>query len=469
MTLNSQPARVSATGADVRTTPPASIYIITGLSALGGLLFGFDTGVISGAQLFLIKTFQLNTLQQSIAVSIALVGAVIGALCVGRMNDALGRRKTMIILAILFIVGALLTAFAPDFLFFLSVRIVVGFAFGASASAVPVYISEVAPPALRGAMVTMNQLAITVGIAVSYWVDLAFAHAGLGWPPMFGIAALPGIIFLLGMLFNPETPRWLGMQSKWEEARHVLERLRGTTDVDLELEGIRSTLSQKGRGTLRTLLAPGLRGALVVGIGLAVFQQFVGINTIIYYAPTIFQSAGISSADSAILATGIVGILNVVVTIVALMLIDRVGRRTLLFVGTVGMVVALIALGTIFALGPQNAGVLTLIALLVYIASFALGFGPVFWLMSAEIFPTHVRATGSSISAFCNWAANLLISVTFLLLIKVIGAPFTFWSYAIMGILAFIFCYILVPETKGKTLEQIAHYWQNGHHWDKVD
>jgi SP family galactose:H+ symporter-like MFS transporter len=468
MTLNRHAARASGSGAVSRTSPPSSIYLITGLSALGGLLFGFDTGVISGAQLFLIKTFHLNTTQQSLAVSIALVGAVIGAFCVGRMNDALGRRKTMIILAILFMLGALLTAFSPSFLFFLCIRVVVGFAFGASASAVPVYIAEVAPPALRGALVTMNQLAITIGIAVSYWVDLAFANAGLGWPPMFGVAALPGAIFLLGMFFNPETPRWLGMQGKWEESRHVLERLRGTADVDQELEGIRSTLSLQERGTLRTLLAPGLRGALLVGIGLAVFQQFVGINTIIYYAPTIFQSAGINSASSAILATSIVGMLNVVVTIVALLLIDRLGRRTLLLVGSVGMVIALIALGSIFALSLKNAGALTLIALLVYIASFALGFGPVFWLMSAEIFPTHVRATGSSISAFCNWAANLLISVTFLLLIGAIGAPFTFWSYAVMGIFAFIFCYALVPETKGKTLEQVAHYWQNGHHWDEA-
>src|SRR6266436_1118366 len=445
-----------------------SVYFIAAVASIGGLLFGYDTGVISGALLFLRQSFGLNATTQEIAVSAVLAGAIIGSLLAGRLNDAIGRKMTLLLLAVIFTVGALLTAISPNLAFFLVCRVIVGLGIGAAASVVPVYISEIAPARLRGRLVTFNQLAITVGIAVSYWVDLAFAHAGLAWQPMFASAAIAGIALFLGMLLCPESPRWLASKGRWDEAQAVIEHIKGA-QPEQELADIRRSLSeQRQQRGVRELFTPRLRGALIVGVGLAVFQQFVGVNTVIYYAPTIFQQAGFSSASSAILATSVVGIVNVLATIVAILLVDRLGRRILLLGGSIIMVVALIMLGIIFTHNAGHIGSLTLIALIIYILAFALSFGPVFWLMSAEIFPTRVRAAGASISSFANWAANLLVSITFLSLIGAIGAPATFWLYAFFGILAFMFSWILFPETKGKSLEQIERYWESGRHWDKA-
>jgi MFS transporter, SP family, galactose:H+ symporter len=445
-----------------------SVYFIAAIASLGGLLFGYDTGVISGALLFLKQTFALNSTQQEIATSAVLVGAIIGAISAGRINDAIGRKKTLLLLAVIFTLGAIVTAFSPNFIFFLVCRIVVGLGIGAAASVVPIYISEVAPARLRGSLVTFNQLAITVGIAVSYWVDLAFAHAGMSWPPMFAAAAIPSVLLFLGMLICPETPRWFASKGRWDEARQVIEHIKGT-DPDREIADIRASLrEERQQAGFKELFSPGVRAALIVGVGLAVFQQFVGINTVIYYAPTIFQQAGFASASAAIFATSVVGIVNVLATIVAIFLVDRVGRRVMLLSGSVIMFLALVAIGYIFATHPKHVGGLTLTSLIVYIAAFALSFGPVFWVMSAEIFPTRVRATGASFSSFSNWVANFLVSLTFLSLIGAIGEAFTFWLFAVMALLALLFCWRLVPETKGRSLEQIEHYWENGRHWDEA-
>jgi SP family galactose:H+ symporter-like MFS transporter len=436
-----------------------SVYFVAAVAAIGGLLFGYDTGVISGALLFLKDSFALNTVTQEIAVSSVLVGAIIGALLGGRVNDLLGRRATLIILAIIFTLGALLTAISPNLVFFIVCRTIVGLGIGAAASVVPVYISEMAPPEHRGALVTFNQLAITVGIAVSYWIDLAFAHAGLGWGPMFATAAIPGALLFFGMLISPETPRWLASKGRWEDARRVLEHIKGS-EPERELVEIRATLrSEKKQRGMAELIKPGIRRALIVGVGLAIFQQFIGVNTVIYYAPTIFQEAGFASANSAILATSVVGVVNVIATVIAIFLLDKLGRRTLLLIGSAAMVVALIMLGAIFAFGVSNVGMLTLIALVIYIFAFAISMGPVFWLMSAEIFPTRVRAVGASVCSFANWTANFVVSLTFLSLVSAFGQSLTFWLYAVLGILAFVFCLKLVPETKGRSLEQIEEYW----------
>jgi MFS transporter, SP family, galactose:H+ symporter len=452
----------------IHPTRSLSVYFIAAVASIGGLLFGYDTGVISGALLFLRQSFALNATTQEIAVSSVLVGAMIGSLLAGRLNDAIGRKKTLRLLALIFTVGALLTALSPNLVFFLVCRVIVGLGIGAAASVVPVYISEIAPSQLRGTLVTFNQLAITLGIAVSYWVDLAFAHAGLEWRPMFATAAIPGIALFVGMLICPETPRWLASKGRWDEAREVIEHIKGE-QLEQELADIRHSLSEaRQQMGIHELFTPRLRAALMVGVGLAVFQQFVGINTVIYYAPTIFQQAGFASASSAILATSVVGVVNVLATIVAILLVDRLGRRILLLGGSMLMVLALVMLGFIFALHTNNIGSLTLIALIIYILAFALSFGPVFWLMSAEIFPTRVRAAGASISSFANWAANFLVSITFLSLIGALGAPATFWLFAFFGVLAFLFSWKFVPETKERSLEQIERYWENGRHWDKA-
>lgn len=438
-----------------------SVYFVAGVAAIGGLLFGYDTGVISGALLFLKESFALNETTQEVAVSVVLVGAIIGSLGAGRVNDLFGRKITLLLLAVIFTLGAILTAISPNLPFFIACRILVGVGIGAAASVVPVYISEMSPPRLRGTLVTFNQLAITVGIAVSYWVDLAFAHTGMGWPPMFATAAIPGVLLFLGMLVSPETPRWLASKGRWNEAKRVLERMKDL-DPTHELVDVRgSLLIEQRQSGVRELFQPGLRTALIVGVGLAIFQQAVGINTVIYYAPIIFQKAGFVSANSAILATSVVGIVNVASTIIATFLLDKLGRRTLLLIGTALMVVALAALGIIFANSSSQTGIFTLMTLIVYIFAFAISMGPVFWLMSAEIFPTRVRAAGSSICSFSNWAANFLVSLTFLSLIQLLGSSLTFALYALMGILALVFCWFIVPETNGRTLEQIEHYWEN--------
>jgi SP family galactose:H+ symporter-like MFS transporter len=442
-----------------------SLYFVVTIAAIGGLLVGYDTAVISGALLFLRVNFTLTPFTEEITVSAALLGATIGALTGGKLSDIIGRRKTLIAIAITFIVGALLTSLARSLPLFIALRILVGLSIGATTCVVPVYISEMAPPNVRGTLVTFNQLAITIGIAIAYWVDLAFATAHMGWPPMYAVTAIPGAILFIGMLFNEETPRWLARKGRWDEAYQVLERLRGM-QAKQEIEYIRVTLANQQKGSIRELLQPGLRTALCVGVGLAIFDQLVGINTVIYYAPTIFGYAGFTSASSAILATGVIGIVNVLATIVASTLIDKIGRRPLLQWGSMGMAITLSALGTIFAFGPQQTGYLILAVLLIYIVSFALSMGPVVRLMNAEIYPTRLRATGSSIASFANWNANLLVSFTFLSLIHLLGKPLTFWLYAFLGVLAFIFSTILVPETKGKSLEQIEHYWRNGHNWE---
>jgi sugar porter (SP) family MFS transporter len=314
--------------------------------------------------LFLRVNFTLTPFTEEITVSAALLGATIGALTGGKLSDIIGRRKTLIAIAITFIVGALLTSLARSLPLFIALRILVGLSIGATTCVVPVYISEMAPPNVRGTLVTFNQLAITIGIAIAYWVDLAFATAHMGWPPMYAVTAIPGTILFIGMLFNEETPRWLARQGRWDEAYQILEKLRGV-QAKQEVEHIRVTLANQRKGSIRELLQPGLRTALYVGVGLAIFDQLVGINTVIYYAPTIFGYAGFTSASSAILATGVVGIVNVLATIVASTLIDKIGRRPLLQWGSIGMAITLGALGTIFAFGPQQTVYLTLAVLLI--------------------------------------------------------------------------------------------------------
>lgn len=440
------------------------LYIVAGISALGGLLFGYDTGVISGALLFIKNDFHLTTFLQEIVVSFLLIGAVIGATLGGIPADRIGRRATIIMSAILFIVGAIGTALAPNVAWLLVGRIVVGIAVGVASFVTPLYISEVSPPQIRGALVSLNQLAITVGIVVSYLVD--YALAGIeGWRWMLGLAAVPAAILAVGMWFMPNSPRWLVSYNRTFQARIVLQRIRGTEDVDQEIQDIHESLVEKHSKNWSELLNPSIRPALIVGVGLAAFQQLTGINTVIYYAPTIFQMAGFKSAGVSILATVGVGIVNVLMTLVAIWLIDRVGRRALLLYGIIGMVIGLGTLGLAFQLSAL-AGALGWIAagsLMLYIGSFAVSLGPVFWLLVSEIYPLRVRGLGMSAASMVNWGTNLVVALTFLTLIDIVGRPGTFWLYAFVGIGAWIFTYFVVPETKGRTLEDIeADFYGTG-------
>ena len=438
------------------------VYLAAAFAGLGGLLFGYDTGVISGAQLFFATDFSLSTFALEVMVAAGLAGAAVGALVGGRLADQFGRRTLLIFTALIFAVGALLCATAISTAMLFCGRVIVGLGIGLSSGTVPVYISEVSPPDARGWTVSLFQLAITVGILLAYLVDYAFADMR-GWRWMFGLAVVPAAIFALGMFYLPESPRWLVRRGRRDSARAILSRVRDSSDVEAELQDIeRSFQESQQHGNWHDLLSPTLRPALVVGIGLAVFQQVTGINTVIYYAPKIIQSAGISSASGAILTTAGIGMVNVLMTIVSMWLIDRIGRRPLLLTGIAGMAVTLGVLGWAFhSASPSGAlSWLAVVSIMVYVASFAISLGPIFWLLIAEIYPLKVRSSSEGLAATFNWGSNLLVSLTFLTLLAEIGATRTFWLYGLFAIGAWLFSYFLVPETKGHTLEEIEAFWR---------
>lgn len=440
---------------DVQATSTRFVLVAALFAAVGGLLFGYDTAAISGAVIFLKQQFVLSTFPQELVVGMVLVGAAIAAISGGRLSDRLGRRATLILTSLIFIVGALFCAFAGSFRMLLFGRTIVGLGIGLASTTVPVYISEVSPPKARGWQVSLFQLAITVGILSAYLVDYAFAGSG-GWRWMLGLAAVPGVILGLGMLYLPESPRWLVKRGQPGKALQILTRIRGTSAVQAEFQDIQNTLSQAGgRGQWSDLISPAVRPALVVGIGLAVFQQVTGINTVIYYAPTILQSAGISSASGAILATAGIGVVNVIMTVVSMWLVDRMGRRPLLLTGTAGMVISLGILGFAFRMPGGALARIAVVTLMAYVASFAISLGPIFWLLISEIYPLQIRGLAEGTAAATNWVANLLVSLTFLTLVQSLGPTRTFWLYALFAIAAWIFSYYLVPETNRRTLEEI--------------
>jgi sugar porter (SP) family MFS transporter len=455
-----KPSLDSDTGS--QPTGRAFVYIAAAIAALGGLLFGYDTGVISGAELFLKNDFTLSTFDLEVIVSGVLAGAAVGALLGGRMADLFGRRKLLIATAIIFAVGGIACAVAISPAVLIVGRIIVGLGIGLASATVPVYISEVSPADARGWQVSLFQLAITIGILVAYIVDYAFA-AIQGWRWMFGLAVVPAAIFGFGMVFLPESPRWLAKRGHHDKALAMLIRIRGTSDVSAELREIERSLTQAvERGKLSDLRAPSIRPALIVGIGLAIFQQVTGINTVIYYAPLIIQSAGISSASGAILATAGIGVVNVLMTIVAMWLIDRMGRRLLLLVGIAGMAITLGFLGLAFHMSEKSVALvwLAVISMMVYVGSFAISLGPIFWLLISEIYPLKIRNSTEGLCAAFNWGSNLLVSLTFLTLLQMIGPTRTFWLYGLFAVAAWIFSYFRVPETKGRTLEEIEEFWR---------
>lgn len=440
------------------------LYVVAGIAALGGVLFGYDTGVISGAILFITQDFHLTSTMKEVVTSFVLVGAVVGAAAGGAMADRLGRRLSIILAAIVFTVGAIGTALVPNLTWLIAGRFVVGLAIGVASVVTPLYLAEAAPARIRGSLVSLNQLAITVGILVAYLVDYAFSGMR-SWRWMFGLAAIPSLALGIGMLFMPRSPRWLIAKGRVDEGKDALKRIRARSDVSTEVKDIRTAVQQQSGGW-RELLRPAVRMPLVIGVSLAIFQQATGINTVIYYAPTIFQFAGFSTAGMAIFASLAVAITNVVMTTVAVWLLDRVGRRPLLLIGLVGMVIALGALGYAFeshALA-HLIGWIAVGSLVLYVGSFAVSLGPAFWLLISELYPLKVRGLAMGLATVVNWGMNLLVAVTFLTLTQMVGKPMTFWIYAAVGVAAWLFIFFLVPETKGRTLEQIEEHWRAGRH-----
>jgi sugar porter (SP) family MFS transporter len=441
-----------------------SYTMIAFIAALGGLLFGYDTGVISGALPFLKDEFKLDPLLLGSLTSSALAGAAIGATVAGGLADKYGRKPVILIVAVIFFAGAIISAIATVLSVLVIGRILVGIGIGVASMLTPLYLAETAPPAQRGALVSLNQLMITVGILVSYLVGYLLAE-GNGWRWMLGLGALPGLVLFVGMLPLPESPRWLAGTGRAEDARDALFVLRRNHQAaDQELTQLRSDLQREEREKrLAHFKESRLDRPMIIGVGLAIFQQVTGINTVIYFAPAIFKAAGLGSTSATILATAGIGAVNVLMTLVAIKLIDNAGRRALLLTGLAGMTAALVVLGLGFLLGVGGGGALgwvTALSLAAYVGFFAIGLGPVFWLLIAEIFPLATRGRGTSTATFANWASNLVVALTFLLLIDSIGPPSTFFLYAALSVAAFIFTYKLVPETKGKTLEQIEADWE---------
>jgi SP family sugar:H+ symporter-like MFS transporter len=431
--------------------------------ALGGLLFGYDTGVISGAILFITEDFSLSPFMQGAVVAALLLGAMVGAAAAGALSDRMGRRQLIIAAAITFTVGAIAAAAAPGAGALVAARFVLGLAVGSAALVVPLYLSEIAPTKIRGAIASLNQMMIVVGILVAFIVNAILASSG-DWRLMLGLAAIPSLVLLVGMFFMPETPRFLVRSGEEDEAREVLEEVRPDGSREDEpgrkIDEIREVDEKEEGGGLELLKAAWVRPALVVAIGLAVLQQLIGINTIIYYAPTTLTSVGYG-AESAIYANLAIGALNVVATVVAIRIVDRVGRKPMLLGGLVGMVASLTILGLSSELlaKPDSAGdpaaVITLLCLAGFIVSFAATWGPVVWVMLPEVLPLSVRGTAMGVAVCLHWGANFLVSQTFPIMLDAWGPGPVFLGYAAIGVGAFVFVRALVPETKGRSLEEI--------------
>ncbi len=439
------------------------VYFAVGVAALGGMLFGYDTGVISGAILFITHQFSLSKTMEEVVVSSVLVGAIIGAAIGGALAERFGRRHMILSAGFIFTLSALGTAFAPSVAWLIAARVASGVGIGIASFISPMYIAKVAPVKQRGALVAVNMLAITTGIVLAYLVDYAFSGIK-GWRYMFGLAVVPSIGLVIGMWFLPDSPRWLVSQSRQEEGKKVLRRLRTVADVDPEIAEMTKKVEKKGSAGVSALLQPSLRMPLLLGLGLAVFQQITGINTVIYYAPTIFKYAGITVAGRAILTGAALTAVMWCFHVGAIFLLDRIGRRVLLLVGVAGQVVGLAILGAAFQFATlaDLKSYFAIGGLVIYVSCFAFGLGPIFWLLISEIYPLKVRGAAMRTVTLTNWTMNLVVALSFLSLVGAIGRAWTFWLYGIIAIAAWSFCYFFVPETNGKSLEQIEDHWHSG-------
>lgn len=432
-----------------------AVYLPAMVAAIGGLLFGFDTAVINGAIVFIKQQFALGESQTEIAASSLLLGCVIGASVAAFTSDRFGRKRVLLAAAALFTLSSIGAALPRDLIEFVVARLVGGVAIGIASTLSPLYIAEIAPAQKRGLLVSLNQLAIVSGILLSYSVNYLLSGAGpSNWRWMFASAALPSIAFFLTLLFIPESPRWLMQKGREQEAEHFLAQIVGAEAASGEIEAIRSAISEE-RGDL---LDPAFRKALIVAILIALFSQFTGINTIIYYGSIVFlEHVPHQTASTALWANVIIGAINFVATIVGMLLIDRSGRKSLLMSAFGGMALFLVAVSA--AIHFQASGVVVLIFVLTYVACFAVGVGTGTWVLMSEICPTKVRGRAMAVATVFLWCGTLLVTLTFLSLVTVFTAAGVFLLYAGVSIVAFLFVWRGVPETKGRTLEEIEKFW----------
>lgn len=447
---------------------------ITFTATLGGLLFGYDTAVISGAeksvQAFLIDSLGLSTLIHGLTISSALIGCIIGGAISGYFSSLLGRKKSLIVAAVLFFVSALGSGY-PEFLFFEKgkatlgllymfnfYRIIGGIGVGMASAIVPMYIGEISPAHIRGRLVSLNQFAIIFGMLVVYFVNWGIASGkslewidSIGWRYMFLSEAIPAGLFGILLFFVPESPRYLCLHQKDNEALHILTRINGKEKAIEILHDIKNTIEHHSG----KLFSSG-KVVIIIGILLSVFQQFVGINVALYYAPRIFESMG-AAKDASMLQTVVMGLVNVIFTVVAILTVDKWGRKILLLIGSIGMAIGMFAISALAYF--EIIGMGTLIFIIIYTASFMMSWGPITWVLISEIFPNKIRGKAVAVAVMAQWAANYLISSTYPVMMEFSGA-FTYGFYGAMSLLSFYFVWKMVPETKGKSLEEIEKTWK---------
>ena len=439
------------------------LFLIAATAALGGLLFGYDTAVISGAVGPIREHFHLGAGLQGLAASSMLIGCIFGAMLAGPLGDAFGRKPVLFACALLFAASGVAAALPRVLNEFLAARFAGGLAIGAVSILSPLYIAEVSPERIRGRLVALYQLAIVLGILLVFFVNLEIQRLGdeawnvaYGWRWMMGSLAVPSILFWFFLLPVPESPRWLLKAGRREEAGAILARVGGRETALGEIERIQESLAEE-RGTVLDLLRAGYVQPLVVGVGLAAVCQLSGINAIMYYAPEIFKSVGAGS-DSAYSDTVVIGVVNVLFTFVAIAYVDRAGRRALLLAGSAVQVVALGGVGAMFALGIG--GYPLLACILLFVAAFAVAMGPIPWIVISEIFPTRFRGSAMSVAVFVLWLSDYVVTQTFPVLREAIGGAATFWIYAACSLAGLAFVAAVVPETKGRTLEEIEKSWR---------
>jgi len=464
------------------------VIVIAAIASTGGLLFGFDTGVISGAIPYFQSRFQIGNDWVELITTAGLLGAVLGALSCGKLADMIGRKKVILSAAFVFAVGAVWSGMAGDARMLIAARFFLGSAIGVSSFAVPLYIAEISPARTRGTLVSLFQLLITIGILVSYFSDSAFAlpEGAPGyaecWRPMFYVGVIPALIMFIGMLFLPETPRWLLRSGREDDCRAVLAKVEDPAEVVEVIARMKEETALEGERRLRwsEAVRPWLRTPLIIAVGIMFVQQFTGINTIIYYSPKIFLMAGFEGARAAIVASISVGVVNVAFCVVSLFLVDRIGRRRLYFTGVSGMVAALVALSACFVFQADLGSMVkpvTVALVWIYCACFSVSLGPLGWLIISEVFPLNVRGIGSSIGSLSCWLFNGVVAFTFFKIVRALtihgtdiviagdnlGNPAgAFGLYALVGLAGLAWGYFFIPETKGKSLEHIEEHWRGG-------
>lgn len=439
------------------------VIMISCAAAFGGLLYGYDSAIISGAINFIQKKYHLSDVMKGWIVSSILVGGAIGVLISGPLSDAIGRKKALCISALICAAPTVLIFFINSVFLLVLCRLIAGFGIGIASTLSVTYITEMAPPHIRGSLATIYQFAIGIGISAAYFVNSAITSSGdtswnmtTGWHYMLGSAALPAILYLLFLLLIPESPRWLINKKRNEEAYSILKKINGERIAQTQLAAIKSSMNQAQKGNWRILFKPGYRSALGIGLFLAFFQQLVGINAVIYYAPEVFIKAGMTQNLGLVLTLSI-GISGTLGVLCSMWLVDKLGRRALMMIGTALMSIILLLIGYGFYFNLP--GYTTIFFIVLYIFAFNASLGPVVWVILSEIFPNQVRGVAMSVATFFMWVANWGVSTIFPSMMTKLGGSFSFWIFMIAGIITLIFIGKNLPETKGKTLEQIEQLW----------